>query len=522
MWLTISWLSRTQRSSIAPPSLLSSLFPTLRTLFRTPLPSLLRNAIPLPKQVMEVDGASLIRYEQVGSFLRLTFKLDDEPSRTCVEAACLTFDTVGRRVLCTEPPAALCFLHCSPCTAGLALCCLDCRLRYSGLPHTATHAPCFSHNCCQPCPNSFAARAGHRLSAPDSMACSMPSELIDPPPSPPPRYISRGELWSLGQLVRPPNGPPPLPPLLSTDQLTSPTRAPAATPHSSTSAASSLSHYGGNPAYHPSAAARSDAFGGGAAGDSAARDGLAGGVASSASDTWSGGGYAYSDSAWDGSVSAQQPGLLASSLSLLVRSALVSSALVLLLLAACVVRRRRHGSSETLTRLMPRVMTLVDDALDRIENLISHPRARPVVAAAAEGCEAASSTGARLVARLCPARVREVLGQLSGYCATASVSSCLEMAGSGRGAGGYGLAVPSYSEAVPVSEEMTSAELAAAKGTRQDDGEGEGATSGEEEEEERGVGVATRVAGGHGKDGSEAAEGVVEEEGEGEGEGELC
>ena len=35
-------------------------------------------------QVMEVDGASLQRYEQVGAFLRLTFKLDDEPERTCV------------------------------------------------------------------------------------------------------------------------------------------------------------------------------------------------------------------------------------------------------------------------------------------------------------------------------------------------------------------------------------------------------------------------------------------------------
>ena len=104
-------------------------------------------------QVMEVDGAALQRYEQIGAYLRLTFKLEDEPARTCVEAACLSFDTVGR------------------------------------------------------------------LTDPETLACSLPADLIDPPPSPPPRYISQGELWSAGQLSRPPMGPPPLPPLLSSAEL---------------------------------------------------------------------------------------------------------------------------------------------------------------------------------------------------------------------------------------------------------------------------------------------------------------
>ena len=53
------------------------------------------------------------------------------------------------------------------------------------------------------------------LGAPESTACTMPAELIDPPPSPPPRYISRGELAALGQLALAPPPPPPAPPLLS-------------------------------------------------------------------------------------------------------------------------------------------------------------------------------------------------------------------------------------------------------------------------------------------------------------------
>ena len=43
---------------------------------------------------------------------------------------------------------------------------------------------------------------------------------MDPPPSPPPRYISRGELFAAGQLSLSPPPPPPPPPLLSTDGTT--------------------------------------------------------------------------------------------------------------------------------------------------------------------------------------------------------------------------------------------------------------------------------------------------------------
>lgn len=48
------------------------------------------------------------------------------------------------------------------------------------------------------------------LGLPDSIACTMPAEFVDPPPSPPPRYIPRGELWGHGELSLPP--PLPLPP----------------------------------------------------------------------------------------------------------------------------------------------------------------------------------------------------------------------------------------------------------------------------------------------------------------------
>ena len=102
---------------------------------------------------MEVEGATLLRREQVGAFLRLAFRLDDEPSRDCTTAACFTVDTIGK------------------------------------LP-----------------------------ARPESMACSLPAELTDPPPSPPPRYVSKGERWSEGLLTDLPNPPPPPPPLLSTDR----------------------------------------------------------------------------------------------------------------------------------------------------------------------------------------------------------------------------------------------------------------------------------------------------------------
>lgn len=51
---------------------------------------------------------------------------------------------------------------------------------------------------------------------PESIACNLPDDLIDPPPSPPPRYISKGELFARGELSLGPPPPPPLPPLLST------------------------------------------------------------------------------------------------------------------------------------------------------------------------------------------------------------------------------------------------------------------------------------------------------------------
>jgi len=102
-------------------------------------------------EVMDIEGASLLQREQVGSWLRLSFVLDDEPALDCSTEACFTFDTVGE------------------------------------------------------------------LSVPESMACNLPDELVDPPPSPPPRYISRGELFAAGQLALSPPPPPPRPPLLSTD-----------------------------------------------------------------------------------------------------------------------------------------------------------------------------------------------------------------------------------------------------------------------------------------------------------------
>ena len=85
-------------------------------------------------EVMSVDGARLLKREQVGSYVRLSFQLDDEPARDgemCqrVHSACFTVDTVGE------------------------------------------------------------------IAAPDSMACAMSAEALDPPPSPPPRYVSRGEQW---------------------------------------------------------------------------------------------------------------------------------------------------------------------------------------------------------------------------------------------------------------------------------------------------------------------------------------
>ena len=108
-------------------------------------------------EVMSVEGARLLAREQVGSFLRLAFALDDEPSRGCVEAPCFVLDTVGR------------------------------------------------------------------LSPPERTACSMPAELTDPPPSPPPRYVSLGELWASGQHLRAPPFPPPPPPLRMHESLPSST-----------------------------------------------------------------------------------------------------------------------------------------------------------------------------------------------------------------------------------------------------------------------------------------------------------
>ena len=103
--------------------------------------------------VMEVEGAELLRRDQVGALLQLTFRLTDEPSRECVKAACFTVDTVGR------------------------------------LPSRA-----------------------------ESISCVMPAELTDPPPSPPPRYVSKAERWGAGTLeAAPPTPPSPAPPLLSTD-----------------------------------------------------------------------------------------------------------------------------------------------------------------------------------------------------------------------------------------------------------------------------------------------------------------
>lgn len=106
-------------------------------------------------EVMDVEGASLLQREQVGSWLRISFIVDDEPAGDCSTLACLTFDTVGF------------------------------------------------------------------LGPPESLACNLPADLVDPPPSPPPRYISRGELFAAGSLTLYPPPPPPHPPLLSTDRAVS-------------------------------------------------------------------------------------------------------------------------------------------------------------------------------------------------------------------------------------------------------------------------------------------------------------